>query len=171
MVDKKNILQIFSNRKVQICSVLLAVCVIFLIVLKVNSSNKTSNSVTSSTDETIDSYEKDIEQRIQNIVNSISGVTNVKCLVYTKNSIEIEYFIDSESETKGDEIKKSKALTFQKSGSTNEPVIIKKTYPKIEGILVVAKGVEDEKVRVAIINALASVFDINIANVEVLRGS
>lgn len=168
----KNLLQFFSNKKVKICSVLLVICVIFLIAIKVNgTTNKSTQSKISESQTTLDSYENDIEKRIVDIVSSISGVRNVKCMVYTKSSIEIEYFVEKTSDERSEEIKKSEVLSFQKNGSSTEPVIIKKVYPKIVGILVVAEGVENEKTRLSIINALASVFDINIASIEVLRGS
>ncbi len=168
----KNLLQFFSNKKVKICSVLLVICVIFLIAIKVNgTTNKSTQSKISESQTTLDSYEKDIEKRIVDMVSSISGVSNVKCMVYTKSSIEIEYFVEKTSDKRSEEIKKSEVLSFQKNGSSTEPVIIKKVYPKIVGILVVADGVENEKTRLSIINALASVFDINIASIEVLRGS
>lgn len=168
----KNLLQFFSNKKVKICSVLLVICVFFLIAIKVNgTTNKSTQSKINESQTTLDSYEKDIEKRIVDIVSSISGVRNVKCMVYTKSSIEIEYFVEKTSDERSEEIKKSEVLSFQKNGSSTEPVIIKKVYPKIVGILVVAEGVENEKTRLSIINALASVFDINIASIEVLRGS
>lgn len=168
----KNILKIFSNKKIQICIILLVVCIIGLVVLKDSSNSKNENSSDLSSAIEIDGYVNQMEDRIVNIVESVSGVSNVKCLVYTTTSIEIEYATDV-SESGGEnhsDFQKNSALVFEKDGSKNIPVIIKKNYPKIVGILVVAKGVDDEKTKLSIINALASVFDINISSIEVLSG-
>ncbi len=167
----KNFFKIFSNKKIQICSVLLIFCVVGLLVLKGVDGN-TSKSTDKASDLTLDNYVEDIENRITNIVQSVKGVKNVKCLVYTNSSIEIEYAFDiSESNDKDLEYQKNTAIVFEKNGSKSVPVIVKKNYPKIVGILIVASGVEDEKTRLSIVNALASVFDININSIEVLSGN
>lgn len=165
------ILKIFSNKKILLCSILLVVCVIGLIVLK-SSSTESSAISESGTELSSDDYINSIETRIENIVQSVKGVKNAKCLVYTNSSIEIEYAYDTtESNVSDSEYQKNSAIVFEKNGSKQVPVVIKKTYPKIVGILVVASGVEDEKTRISIVNALASVFDININSIEVLSGN
>lgn len=165
------ILKIFSNKKILLCSILLVVCVIGLIVLK-SSSTESSATSESSAEISSDDYINSIETRIEDIVQSVKGVKNAKCLVYTNSSIEIEYAYDTtESNVSDSEYQKNSAIVFEKNGSKQVPVVIKKTYPKIVGILVVASGVEDEKTRISIVNALASVFDININSIEVLSGN
>jgi putative ABC transport system ATP-binding protein len=91
----------------------------------------------------------------------------------TKSSIEIIYAEDKEVKTSGGENGSStelESIVFSKDGTKTSAVVIKKNYPKIEGVLVVAKGANDEKKRIMIINALATVLDINITDVEVLAG-
>ena len=163
--------KLLSNKKIQICVALLLICIIVLIVIKAKTNASSTDTKINSESKSIENYECEIENRINEIVGSMAGVSNVKSLVYTNESIEIVYAYDEDID--GDEdtgIATSKALTFQKNGSTTEPVVIKRVYPKIIGILVVAKGVDNERTRISIINALASVFDIEITSIEVLIG-
>lgn len=165
----------FSNKKVQLATVLVLSLIVLLIAFGGNTemgdgSPKPDATNTSNYEQ---SYEETIEKRIISIVNSINGVSEASAFVYTKNSIEIIYGEDVETKTSGakqDIISETKSIAYSKDGSKTTAVIIKKEYPEIEGVLVVAKGLDDEKKRIMIINALASVLGINISSIEVLAG-
>ena len=168
--------KILSNKKVQ-----LAVAAVLSFVLLLICFNDNNHALTKSESEealesditTSEDYEINVENRIVNIVNSINGISDAKVFVYTKSSVEIIYAEDKEVKTSGAENGSStelESIVFSKDGTKTSAVVIKKNYPKIEGVLVVAKGANDEKKRIMIINALATVLDINITDVEVLAG-
>jgi stage III sporulation protein AG len=168
--------KILSNKKVQ-----LAVAAVLSFVLLLICFNDNNHALTKSESKealesditTSEDYEINVENRIVSIVNSINGISDAKVFVYTKSSIEIIYAEDKEVKTSGGENGSStelESIVFSKDGTKTSAVVIKKNYPKIEGVLVVAKGANDEKKRIMIINALATVLDINITDVEVLAG-
>lgn len=166
-----------SNKKIQLSIACLLALIIALIAFSGSGDSSSKNE--SNTANNIESgssgasYEEVIEDRIESIVNSIGGITEANAFVYTKGSIEIIYGEDVEIKTSGssgESVVESKAIAFSKDGSTTSAVIVTKKYPEIEGVLVVAKGADDEKKRIMIINALASVLGININSIEVLAG-
>lgn len=166
-----------SNKKIQLSIACLLALIVALIAFSGSdsgaSSGKTNTKQSVESNSCVTSYEESIETRIESIVNSISGISDANAFVYTKGSIEIIYGEDVETKTAGsggETVVESKAIAFSKDGSTTTAVIVTKKYPEIEGVLVVAKGADDEKKRIMIINALASVLGININSIEVLSG-
>ena len=162
-----------SNKKIQILIAVILSMIILLIAFGGQESS-VSEEIKESTVSDFQSYEKDIEGRIETIVNSISGISDAKAFVYTRSSVEIVYAEDIEKKLSSKEegiVAEVKTIVFSKDGTTSAAVIVKKIYPQIEGVLVVAKGADDEKKRIMIINALTSVLGINIGAVEVLSGS
>ncbi len=168
--------KILSNKKVQLAVAVVLSFVLLLICFNTSESASTNseiNEVLESNMAMSENYEVGVEGRIVNIVNSINGISDAKAFVYTKGSIEIIYAEDKEIKTSGGENGNStelESIVFSKDGTKTAAVVIKKNYPKIEGVLVVAKGADDEKKRIMIINALATVLDINITDIEVLAG-
>ena len=161
-----------SNKKVQILIASILSIVVLLIAFGGQGNQVTQNEKTEKTSD-IKSYEEDIENRIEALINSISGINGATAFVYTKSSVEIIYAedIDKKISSKEDSITaETQTVVFSKDGSTTSAVVVKKIYPQIEGVLVVAKGVNDEKKRIMIINALASVLGIDISSIEVLSG-
>lgn len=161
-----------SNKKVQILIASILSIVVLLIAFGGQGNQVAQNEKTEKTSD-IKSYEEDIENRIETLINSISGVSGATAFVYTKSSVEIIYAedIDKKFSSKEDSITaETQTVVFSKDGSTTSAVVVKKIYPQIEGVLVVANGVNDEKKRIMIINALASVLGIDISSIEVLSG-
>ena len=161
-----------ANKKIQILVAVILSMIILLIAFGGHESS-VSEEIKGSTVPNPQSYEKDIEGRIETIVNSISGISDAKAFVYTRSSVEIVYAEDIEKKLSSKEegvIAEVKTIVFSKDGTTSSAVVVKKIYPQIEGVLVVAKGADDEKKRIMIINALTSVLGINIGAVEVLSG-
>ena len=160
---------------IQLGSVIVMSLLVVLIAFGGNSGTAEQNNAENKSQVQNDSlsYEYDIEHRIESIVNSISGVSEASAFVYTKGSVEVVYGEDSStklSSEDGSALSETSSVVFSKDGTKTVPVIIKKNYPIIEGVLVVAKGADDEKKRIMIINALASVLGININSIEVLAG-
>ena len=165
----------FANKKVQIACAIVLSFVILLIAFGGKDGSSENEDDKKPFDNTVEyeSYEENIENRIETIVNSVGGITEAKAFVYTKSSIEIVYGEDYEhkiSNSENGNTSEAHTIAFSKDGTKTTAVIIKKEYPDIEGVLVVAKGADDEKKRIMIINALATVLGINITSIEVLAG-
>jgi len=80
----------------------------------------------------------------------------------------------SENQTTSGDLSKSSTTTssavFVKDGTITRPVVKIEKLPKIIGVLVIAKGAGDLKMKTTLTNIISSVLDTNISNVEVLEG-
>ena len=68
-----------------------------------------------------------------------------------------------------DEVKQT-TIVFAKNGNLTYPIVVVEQLPKITGVLVVATGAKDIKLKTTLINVVASVLNVNVSNVEVLEG-
>ena len=51
---------------------------------------------------------------------------------------------------------------------SREPLIVKQNMPAVRGVLVVAEGAEDIRVRTEMLNAVAALMDISMDQIEIL---
>jgi stage III sporulation protein AG len=57
-----------------------------------------------------------------------------------------------------------------KNGSTYQPVVVTQFLPQITGVLVVANGVSNLQIKNNLINAISSVYNLNISCIDILEG-
>lgn len=143
--------------------------IIFIIgmILLIMPSGKTSES--KEIHNTIDVSKESIEEELEGIISKINGVGRVDVMV-TLEDKGVTYYAQDE-QIKKDENNKTteKSHVFSKKSSTEEPLIIKKTEPKISGILVCAEGAENPQVKSNIISAASALLGIKSHRIEVLE--
>lgn len=119
-------------------------------------------------------YCKGVENRLNNILASVKGVGSVEVFVMVDSSPTIKFLEETSiTETgKGDDNTKSiqTKIVMSKNGNITMPVVVVEQLPKITGVLVVAKGAKDVKLKTTLINVISSVLSVNVSNVEVLEG-
>lgn len=119
-------------------------------------------------------YQQELENDLKNIISKIKGVGAVDVMVMLEDSGDT-YFAKNESEnhTKTDsENSKSKELTYVLKGegsSSEAPLITKKTYPTVSGVLVCAAGAENAMIKENIIKATQALLGIKSHRIEVLE--
>ena len=143
--------------------------IIFIIgmVLVIIPSGKTSES--KEIHNTTDVSKESIEEELEGIISKINGVGRVDVMV-TLEDKGVTYYAQDE-QVKKDENNKSteKSHVFSKKSSTEEPLIIKRTEPKVSGILVCAEGARDPQVKSNIISAASALLGIKSHRIEVLE--
>lgn len=150
------------------------------------SDNKTSPPVSHGSrlanNEVKVSYEEKMAREIEEIISLVSGVGKVKVKVYTNSALEYQYeYNESRSnkvtdeidqnggERKIDEDRFENELVIIRDASGGEtPVVKKKQQPAISGILIVAQGAENSKIKMNIITALRSLLNLPVHKISVL---
>lgn len=115
-------------------------------------------------------YVTNLETRLESIVSSIKGIGKVQAFVMTETSVETIYATDEDQDTSEGESASTSEIVFSKDGSTSMPVVKLEIYPEITGILIVAEGAGDEKLRLMVLNAVCVALDIENSKIEVLEG-
>lgn len=125
-----------------------------------------------------DTYETQLEKRLETILSQVQGVGNVDVMITLENSKEIvtkndilrENATTNEEALTGD---KRQIISGKEQFSTvkvngDEPLILKEINPKIAGVLIVAQGGENVNIKNMLIKATNSLLGVEIHKIEVL---
>ena len=112
------------------------------------------------------------ENRLESVLGSVKGISNVKVFVMVSESPEIVFLQDTNKNSQNTSQNESVQTTtvLVKNGSISQPVVKVERLPKITGVLIIAKGAGDLKIKTSLVNIVSSVLGANISNVEVLEG-
>lgn len=126
-----------------------------------------------------DSYEANLERRLEETLSKIEGVGQIDVLITLENGREIvtkddgykENSTTTEQATNGDKreilSQKEEKTTVKING--DQPLILKEVSPKISGVLIVSEGGGNIEVKSNLINATKALLDVDINKIEVLK--
>ena len=112
----------------------------------------------------------DLENRLENILETINGVGKVNVLIkYSESSTVVAMYNEtiSESTTKendGDggikdikETENKKEIVYSDEDGTNKPITEKVVMPVIEGAIITAQGAGNANIKASIVSAVEAV--------------
>lgn len=126
-------------------------------------------------------YEKKLENRVKDLLRSVSGVGEVDVMIVLKSSPEKVIQVDNSSSKsvtteRGNGTDRSVETMDQEhstvltgNGSGQEPVVSKEVYPEIEGIVISATGGGSPSVQAEISEAMESLFGLPANKIKVLK--
>ena len=175
-------------KHIEIYLVVLLVCAILLIwFVDWGGENKTKKSGTTdsslSTSSTL-KYAKELETRLETALSTISGAGNVKVMITFDGVTELVL-------AKNTDEKKSSTTNVTGSGSTNKtetttvstepilitengatnPIVLMEILPEIKGVIVVAQGADNIKVKLDLLKAVQALLSVNSSQVEIFTGN
>lgn len=164
--------QIFKKSKTLIVVVL--VIVVFLIFASSFKTVNQSKSVEVETSLSAVEYCEATENRLCNVLGQIKNIGNVNVFIMVDSSPTIKYLEETNTETtkkdNSEVVSIETQIVMQKNGTLTTPVVVVELMPKITGVLVVASGAKDIKLKTMLINTVSAILNINASNVEVLEG-
>lgn len=129
-----------------------------------------------------ESYVRELEERLQKILGSIDGIGDVTVMITLEQTRELvlekekkklqkqtEELSSGESVKSGWETSTEESVAYAETGKEREPVVIKQIYPKVEGVIVVAEGVENGNLKTEITEAIQALFGLEAHKIKVLR--
>lgn len=127
------------------------------------------------------SYESMLENKLIRVLNNIDGIENVDVVITLDNQAQIQpafNTIDTEknSQEKDNEggvrtiteNQSNKQIVIMRKNGEEEPVVIKKVAPKVNGVLISAEGVISSETIDKLIKATATLFNIPIYKISVI---
>ena len=129
----------------------------------------------------IKKYEQECEQQLAHVLSKVVGVDDVTIMVNMDSDEILEVANETrESNQVTNELIKSggnrsvnhtntdKKVAHYRSNNNDLPVIVKRVKPKVRGVLIVARGVEDLAVKSVIIEAVQRTLDLPVHRISVL---
>lgn len=125
-------------------------------------------------------YEEDYEKQLSEVLSKIVGVEDVSVVVNLDSTEEeVVQVNERDSEQITTEVDKAggnrsitqntndKQTAFYNGKEGQQPVVIKRLKPKVRGVLVVARGVENLQVKSIVIEAVQRILDVPMHRISV----
>lgn len=173
MVEIKEIFKSLSNNKKNIVLIICAVSALVLLVVSGVSEEKTSEEKFDvNLNVSSEVYIKEQEEKLKELIEKIDGAGETEVMITLESCYENVYLKDSNLKTESTsgvfKEEQEENFVMAKTGSnTQDGVIIKVYEPVVKGVAVVATGGDNEKVKMAIIETVSAVFNINSTNISV----
>lgn len=144
------------NKKTAIFLCICLVCGVLLVTFDGNGDNKNSEDVNSG----IKTYEDMFESRLESLISSCEGVSDVNVMVILKSGVEYLYAQNSE-ENDG-----SVRRQYYNAGD-REALLLKEVSPEFSGVAVVCKGADNAVTKHKIIELISSVTGLSAGKIYV----
>lgn len=115
-------------------------------------------------------YTKTLEDGLVRVLNRVQGISEAEVMVTLASGFE--YVPAYETATDGFEAESEetkKFIVLKKKGGSEEAFVLKECFPEIQGVLVIAKGVESSEAERDVVEAVKTVFNISSNRVKVLE--
>lgn len=171
-----NILKNFLNRETESKPVVSAKTVVMIIIaatLFIFFSSKNTDKKIEVKEESLSRAEysfPDTEKRLAEILSAIKGAGRVDVMIYYSNFgekiIASDSRVKSGKEQRGDEIESlnedsEKSAVLYGGGGDERPFVTEERMPKPDGVLIIAEGAENEKVKYEISEAVRALLGIS----------
>lgn len=173
MIKLKEIFESLNKSKKNLVLIICAfLAVVLLIASEFATNDENEKMVDVKTGVSSNDYIKNQEKKLKELLEKIDGAGEVEVMITLESCYENVYLKDSSLKTESteDDFKEEQDETYimVKTGSnTQEGVIIKVYEPVIKGVAIVAEGGGSENIKMAIIETVSAVFNINSTNISV----
>ena len=180
-----------KDKKRQIENIVFFIVILIVTVLIINnmwSSDKTENDETNSVSSKVlaetetTEVKDDLEDRLEDILESISGVGKVKVLIkYSESSTVVAMYNETSSESitqesDGDggnknttETENKKEIVYTDEDGESKPITEKVIMPTIEGAIITAQGAQNANTKSAIVSAVEAVTGLAVHKIQVFE--
>ncbi len=111
-------------------------------------------------------YQEMMETELEEFLSGVSGVGEVKVLLYMKASWE--YQVEKDGENRAETQNEETVYTINEYGQ-EVPFVKRYLCPQIDGVAVTAKGAENEEVRVRLVHLIMALYGLEANKVEVIN--
>lgn len=108
-------------------------------------------------------------QALRALLRQVEGAGEVDVLLSYSAGAEQVYQTDRESSRGGEDTQTKTAAVLQQNGSERTPVVRKTLYPVYQGAVVVCEGADRAAVRLAIVEAVASLTGLGSDKISVIK--
>ena len=149
-----------KNKKIKFEYVIIFIALIFVFILFLSSNN--SSKVVNQKE--IEDYVMSLEEKLSTHLSKIEGAGKVSVIISVKEGLTTQIAVE-------------KVVTTDSNGSKTEetpvlvsgkPIILTEIYPEISGVVIIAKGADDLKVKIALLSATQTYLDVTSDKIEIL---
>lgn len=134
---------------------------------KEEDSQEKEETALSGEEDTYDmNYESRMEQRLEELLGSVDGVGKVRVMLTFEGTGEKK--VEKDESITADESRKE--TVYEEHGSSERtPYVTSETNPRVEGILVIAQGGGNSRVKQEILEAAQALFGIDAHKIKIMK--
>ena len=148
-------------KKIKLEHLIIICAVVAIVAIFLSNSNlylqKKSNNV--------EEYVVALENKLSNKLSSVYGAGKVEVLISVKNEGRTEIATEKKTTSNADGIRIDESPVLV----SGKPIVLNEIYPEIVGVIIIAKGANDVKVRIALITATQTFLNITSDKIEILE--
>lgn len=170
---KAGLKKLFGKKNNFLIFIIIIIGIVLLVFPFEKKENKTSSDAGSSS-APVQTSEEELEKRLEGILKKVSGVGDVSVMVVYSTGGEKTLAFETDEEIReqtngqnGKDTQEKKQTQAVLEGDA--PVIVKETFPEIQGVIVAAEGAGDAKLKLEIMEAVKTVLGIDSYKVKVLK--
>ena len=156
MNNKKSLKDLF--RKVKPEYLMIAAAVIIVLILFGSSFVKTQTEK----DYDVNDYVDMLETKLSDRLSELDGAGRVNVIISVKSGMRSEIATEKQVGGIGDRTTETPVLI------SGKPLVLGEIYPEICGVIIMAKGAENVKVRLSLITAAQTFLDVSSDKIQVL---
>lgn len=191
MMDKINnslknfqLMKFLSNKNNKIASIIVMVAIVLVILLNLNKGTPANNSSLNQNFNAVDyvsskNYIHNLENNLTKILSNIEGVGKVSVMITLESGPELKIAsnLDERSTTTSNgensstvnvNIVKNPIIITQNGKSA--PLVLMEIMPKIKGVIVVAQGAKNTKVKLQLLQAVQALLEVANNNIQIYSG-
>ena len=177
--NNSTIKKLLKNKQIKVVIIVLifSLCALFILNSSFGTSlTKTTNSNNGSSFTSSLAYCEQLETKLKNVLNKINGAGNVSVMVTVKSAPELIIASSttekntSNSTTNGgtqNNVSISTDPIIITNSGISSPLILTEKLPEITGIVVVAEGAKDAKVKLSLLQAAQALLDVKSSNTQI----
>ena len=131
------------------------ICIVYFGLYFDHGSDKKEDNSTEEIGTAVE-YVDNLENKLCNVLSKIDGVMEVDVMITLESGFSYEY------------VPESQKIEITLDDTEEKLNIVKEIYPKIKGVVVVAKGSEDFRVKMDILEAVVTLLQIDESAVTIL---
>jgi len=168
LFDGKLFQKIKTIKHIEVIILVIFAAVLLLIMFGF-SSNKSSASSVSST--LLFDYQKNLEKQLSQVLSTIEGTGKVEVMITFEAGAEqvLAYSTDKQTNTSSDNGRTTSSV-IEKTQIVlvgGKPVVLYEVQPIVKGVLIVAQGASNVKVKVEIMQAVSTILKIDPKYIEI----
>ena len=120
--------------------------------------------------ETYNKYgHSDLEEKLSNILSEISGISDVSVMVTYSTDTKQNIAYNTKEVEKSGEKTTEKNVAYNEEGSTKNAIVETVEMPKIDGVIVVAKGANTVEIRSKIASAISALTNVAVYKIQIFE--
>ncbi len=158
-----------DSKKVKIIVAIGLIGMVLILASDVFAKNSDKKVVTENTKITYEDYTNQLENKLVDVISSISGVGECKVMITLTSSAESVYATNNEVKSDDSSINQKDEYVLYDASDGEAPVLIKEYLPQVQGVTVVCSGGDDIVTKEKIIESVTALFNIPANRVSVSK--